>query len=222
MKEYSDGSVKYLVRYPEGFAEDRKYPVIMFLHGSGTRAQEFTKLRKGPLFAAIEKYKDFPFIIVAPLCTENTWFDLWDGIKQLVRDVAALPYVDETRFYLMGSSMGGYATWQLAMSMPEYFAAIVPICGGGMYWNAGRLIDVPVWAFHGALDKTVLLEESEKMVNKVNEKGGNAKLTIYPENYHNAWSDTFANYEVFSWLLQHQKTVSRQLEDSFTDAVKFG
>ena len=75
----------------------------------------------------------------------------------------------------MGASMGGYGTWQLAMSMPKFFAAIVPICGGGMYWNAGRLINTPIWAFHGAKDPTVLCVESEKMVNHVNALGGKAK-----------------------------------------------
>ena len=66
-----------------------------------------------------------------------------------------------------------------AMSMPEYFAAIIPICGGGMCWNCIRLKDVPIWAFHGALDDTVLPEESMHMVAAVNRNGGNAKITVY-------------------------------------------
>jgi hypothetical protein len=76
--------------------------------------------------------------------------------------------------------MGGYGTWHIAMSLPNYFAAIVPICGGGMYWNAARLVNVPAWAFHGEADSAVYCEESKKMVDAVNAKGGNAKLTIFP------------------------------------------
>ncbi len=128
--------------------------------------------------------RDYPFMLVAPQCNKNTWFDLMDSLKKLVYLLADDETVDEKRIYLMGLSMGGYGTWQLAMSIPEMFAAIVPICGGGMYWNAGRLANVPVWAFHGKLDTTVFVEESEKMVNAVNAKGGNAKLTIYPELKH--------------------------------------
>lgn len=104
----------------------------------------------------------------------------------------------------MGVSMGGYAAWQLAMSMLEYFAAMVPICGGEMYWNAERLVNVPVWAFHGGKDPIVHLEESVKMVDAVNSFGGNAKLTVYPENEHDAWNDTYSNPQVFNWLLQHR------------------
>jgi predicted peptidase len=101
--------------------------------------------------------------------------------------------------------MGGYGTWQLAVSVPDAFAAMIPVCGGGMYWDAGRLKKIPIWAFHGALDKTVLPEESLKMVAAVNGKGGKAKLTIYPNNAHDAWTDTYSNPEVYAWLLEHTK-----------------
>ena len=122
----------------------------------------------------------------------------------------------------MGASMGGYATWQLAMSMPDYFAAIVPICGGGMYWNAGRLVNIPIWAFHGEQDTTVFLEESEKMVDAVNRRGGNAKFTVYPYNGHDAWSDTYSNWEVYEWLLQHRKNTSKDIIEHFSNPNIYG
>ena len=62
------------------------------------------------------------------------------------------------------SKYGGYTVWQMAMSHPKWFAAIIPICGGGMYWNASRLKNMKVWAFHGSNDPVVYCEESKKMV----------------------------------------------------------
>lgn len=75
--------------------------------------------------------------------------------------------------------MGGYTAWMTAMTKPEVFAALIPVCGG-MCWDAGKLKSIPIWAFHGALDTTVFVTESINMVNAVNNSGGNAKLTIYP------------------------------------------
>ena len=118
--------------------------------------------------------------------------------------------------------MGGYTVWQLGMSMPEVFAAMVPICGGGMYWNAGRLANVPVWAFHGAKDPTVFVEESKKMVDAVNACGGNARLTIYPENGHDSWTDTLTNPEVFKWLLEQENKNEIELVDKYTDPKIYG
>ena len=222
MAELRCGKLRYLVRYPEGFKESEKYPVILFLHGAGSRGDDFEKLKFNPYFIITEKHTDFPFITVAPLCSENSWFDLLAELKQLVIKTISEPFVDEDRIYVMGVSMGGYGTWQLAMSMPECFAAIVPICGGGMYWNAGRLINVPVWAFHGAKDQTVFAEESEKMVKRINECGGNAKLTIYPENTHDAWSDTYANPDVFAWLLEHKNENVKTLVNKYDNQEIYG
>lgn len=222
MRELQLGKLRYVVRYPKGYDKNKKYPVIIFLHGAGTRGNDISVLSSGGFFSITERYENFPFISIAPLCSENTWFDVWEQLKSLVEVIAQCPFVDNTRMYLMGGSMGGYATWQLAMSMPDYFAAIVPICGGGMYWNAGRLINVPVWAFHGAKDTTVLPEESVKMVDAINKLGGKAKLTIYQENGHDAWSDTFSNYNVFSWLLENQINNNLMHIDKYNNPQKHG
>ena len=161
-------------------------------------------------------------MVAAPLCSEDCWFDMLETLKEWASVMAAHPFVDAERVYLMGNSMGGYASWQLGMSLPSLFAAIVPICGGGMYWNAGRLSSVPVWAFHGEKDTTVFVEESKKMVAAVNARGGNAKLTLYPENGHDAWTDTYRNPEVFSWLLAQKKQKAVADSGEYNDQKKYG
>ena len=223
MEHFNFEGLEYLIQYPKGFDPERPHPTILLLHGAGTRGRDLKIVEKNAFFAVTAQHADFPFVVVAPQCSENTWFDLWERLEKLVLHVTSLPFVDSNRLYLMGPSMGGYATWQLAMSMPEYFAAIVPICGGGMYWNAGRLLEVPVWAFHGEKDTVVFPEESRKMVNRVNDWGGHARLTVYPENAHDAWSDTYANPEVFAWLLSHRRGgKAAELTDRFRDSKTYG
>ncbi len=222
MTEVKFHNIRCLLKKPKGFACSKKYPVLLFLHGAGTRGNDISKLPRNPFFKLTELHRDFPFVTIAPLCEEDTWFDAFDELKLLVKDILELSYADNDRIYLMGTSMGGYATWQLAMSMPECFAAIVPICGGGMYWNAGRLANVPVWAFHGGKDQVVFPEESVKMVDAVNRCKGNAKLTIYPENGHDAWSDTYSNPQVFAWLLEHKKQCGSQRTDGYNDSERYG
>ena len=215
-------SVNYIIRFPKEYESEKRYPLIIFLHGAGTRGTDVQVLRSNPYFIITEEYQEFPFITVAPQCSADTWFDLFETLQELTRFIANEPYVDKTRIYLMGASMGGYGTWQLAMSMPEYFAAICPICGGGMYWNAYRLANVPVWAFHGKMDDTVFVEESVKMVNAVNSCGGKARLTVYPENAHDAWSDTYKNPEVFEWLLSCKNENAMELTNQYKDSVYYG
>lgn len=216
-------NLQYLIKYPKDFSNEKTYPVLFFLHGAGTRGKDINNVVNNVFMNCINNHNDLPFVVVAPLCSEDTWFDLWEHLERLVSHICGLPFADNNAIYLTGNSMGGYGAWQLGMSMPHIFAAIAPVCGGGMYWNAGRLKNVPVWAFHGALDKTVLPEESEKMVNAVNKNGGNAKLTVYPDAAHDAWTPTYSNREVFEWMLSHKKGETKsELTNKYTDQTKFG
>ncbi len=214
--------MQYVVAYPDSYNKDKKYPLLIYMHGAGTRGTNTELLVKSVFLAGYESQPEHPFLVVMPLCHQNTWFDLFETLKGFMERLRRRPDVDDRRVYLTGASMGGYATWQLAMSMPEVFAAIVPVCGGGMYWNVARLEKVPVWAFHGGKDQTVLPRESEILVERLKQKGGNAKLTIYPENGHNAWTDTYYNSEVYGWLLSHQKKEYGVGADEYTDAQIFG
>ena len=216
------GELKYVIRYPHSYEPGKKFPLIIFLHGAGSRGDDINNVKTNPYFNIVENHLDFPFITVAPQCSQNTWFDMFEDLKRLVYKISTEDFTDKKRIYLVGASMGGYATWQLAMSMPELFAAIVPICGGGMYWNAGRLVNLPIWAFHGAKDTVVYKEESMKMVDAVNSCGGNAKLTIYPENGHDAWSNTYGNIDVFNWLLTNKNKNDEKIIDEFKDGNIYG
>ena len=221
-EHYTLDGMRYLVSFPKGFDAARTYPTILFLHGAGTRGTDMSVLEDGAIFHELAKREELPFVVVAPLCSENTWFDLFEHLRQLVKEVAAADFADSSRIYAIGASMGGYATWQLGMSLPDTFAAIVPICGGGMYWNAPRLKNVPVWAFHGEKDNVVLVEESKKMVAALSRAGGNVKMTLYPEAAHDAWSETYQNGEVFRWLLSHQKGGTSNEKDAFSDSKIYG
>jgi hypothetical protein len=89
---------------------------------------------------------------------------------------------------------------------PELFAAIVPICGGGFSWNAAMLKNTPVWAFHCVDDGVVPCWATLDVVEHVKQYAeSEVKLTIYPENSHDAWTSTYQNQEVYDWLLKLKK-----------------
>ncbi|MBW8035084.1 MAG: prolyl oligopeptidase family serine peptidase [Planctomycetes bacterium] len=197
----------YLFYLPEGYGkEDHAWPLMIFLHGVGESGSDLERVKShGPAKMAAEN-RNLPFIIASPQCPKGKWWPNQQAkVMALVDEIVENYNVDESRIYLTGLSMGGYGTWSIACINPDRFAAIVPICGGGTPYIAGNLKNVPVWAFHGAKDKTVRLRESQKMVDKVNRKGGDAKLTVYPEAGHDSWTETYNNEEVYKWLLSHSK-----------------
>ncbi|MBQ0083266.1 MAG: prolyl oligopeptidase family serine peptidase [Clostridiales bacterium] len=214
-------AMRYVERKPANFDENEKYPVLIYLHGAGTRGGDINHLKQNFIFGVLDKFTDFPFVVIAPLCEGSTWFDYGETLREFSRFIQTVSYCDETRIYLAGNSMGGFGTWALALSIPEVFAAAVPICGGGTYWDAGRLCNVPIWAFHGGKDDIVPLDESVRMVNAVNKWGGNARLTVYENNGHDAWTDTFSNPELYKWLLSNTKQ-SAKIKSFENDQKKYG
>ncbi len=215
---------QYVIRFPKNYTPEEKYPVIIFLHGAGTRGPDIEGLKRNSIFTITENYEDFPFIIVAPHCVgeENSWTDFFETLKRFVHFISGSEFTDPERLYCIGNSMGGYGAWQLGLSMPEYFAAIVPICGGGMYWDAPRMVNVPIWAFHGAKDTAIYPDESQKMVDRINIFGGKAKLTIYPECEHDSWTKTYSNPEVFKWLLEHKNENTKEIVNLYDNSKDFG
>ena len=210
----------YSIRYPESISTDQKHPLVIYLHGAGGRGRDTGAIENHSIFEKVEKYcKDA--VAVVPQCYADTWFDIFEQLKAFVVAMSRMECVDPTRVYVMGASMGGYTTWQIGMSLPEIVAAIVPICGGGMYWNAGRLKNTGVWAFHGRLDHVVSCSESEKMVEAVNQKGGNAKLTIYEGVKHDSWVPAQDCEEMWQWLLS-SRLQYETTQNEYNDIVKFG
>lgn len=217
------GKLQYIVKKP-GKPEE-KNPAIIFLHGAGTRGTNIGVLERNCFFGGKSRIndEDSPFMVFAPLCSRDSWFDVFEQLQDFVKMVASHPAVDRDRLYLVGTSMGGYGSWQLAMTMPEYFAALVPVCGGGMSWNAKRLVHIPVWAFHGKEDKTVPPEQSIFMVDALNSVGGKARLTLLENTAHSSWEYAYAQQELFDWMLEQRNantSVGMNLE--YADSKQFG
>lgn len=122
-------------------------------------------------------------------------------MKELIDFIVREYNIDTNRISITGISMGGFGTWEMALTYPNFFAAIAPVCGGGMSWRAGALKNLPIWAFHGDADNVVPIKNSVEMVNAVIAAGGNAKLTVFHNVTHNSWDEAYTSSNVVEWLV---------------------
>lgn len=197
--------MNYLLYLPKNYnTAQEKIPLLLFLHGSGERGNDINLVKTHGPAKLIEQGKDFPFIVVSPQCPENVWWST-DDLSALIDDVVQKYNVDEKRIYVTGLSMGGFGTWALAEKYPDKFAAIAPVCGGGNPLTICKIGKLPVWVFHGAKDPVVPIKESQQMVDALKKCGNEAKLTVYPEAGHDAWTETYSNPELYDWLLKQKK-----------------
>jgi predicted peptidase len=218
----------YLVSQPGGSVSGaaRRSPLILFLHGSAERGTQVEDVaRQGlpkflagpadlsPAERALGNNVAERFTVIAPQCAP---YEVWDEpmLLTLLDDVARDFPVDADRVYLTGMSMGGFGAWMLGMRHPQRFAALVPICGGGRIADVRQAAEnqraalqrLGVWAFHGARDRIVPVEESVRMIDALKHAGArDVNLTVYPEGDHDAWTAGFGHPALYEWLLRHSR-----------------
>ncbi len=223
---------RYVVYLPETWSKDQKWPVILFLHGSGERGTEGLDQTQVGLPAAIRLHPErWPFVVVMPQVPFNHHH--WTDPDMMQTAMAALDAEerefdgDPDRTYLTGLSLGGYGVWEVARTYPRTFAAIAPVCGGIFWsyqpsrWNeqttlpeeyARVLRREPVWIFHGADDPVVSPRQSELMFDALKTADGNVRFFEYASVKHNVWEKAYANPDLPRWLLQHTLSSDARLQ----------
>ena len=219
---------KYQVFVPDNWTPKQKWPVILFLHGSGERADDGLQQTDIGIGSAIRSDRSLvPAIVVMPQCRKNLW---WVEPPMTELAIATLEaatkefHGDTSRTYLTGLSMGGYGTWYLAQKYPGRFAALVVICGGIhppaatlkahpelIKWApedgpksyaeaAARIGKVPVWLFHGADDEIVPVTESQRMQAAMKQVGAEVHYTEFAGVKHVSWDKAYDDPKLFPWL----------------------
>ena len=195
----------YLLYLPPDYDKQESWPLLLFLHGAGERGSDLNLVKKHGPPKLIAAGKNFPFIVVSPQCPKDkSWEPL--ELVALLEEISRKYKVDPDRVYVTGLSMGGFGTWCLAAYAPHRFAAIAPICGGGETFWTKQFVHLPVWAFHGAKDPGVPVERSQAMVDALKKNGGDARLTVYPDAGHDAWTATYDNPQFYEWLLAQKRS----------------
>lgn len=208
--------VRYLEYLPPTYKTDainaadggHGWPLVLFLHGAGERGEDVNKVKVHGPPKLVAQGKDFPFILISPQAPTDSW---WDAgvLGGLLDEIERTHQIDRDRVYVTGLSMGGFGTWELARRYPSRFAAIAPICGGTDATLTARnqaFKTLPVWAFHGDADPVIPVSRSAEAIDAL-QKAGNAeaKITVYPGVGHDSWTATYANPELYAWLLSHKR-----------------
>lgn len=197
---------RYLIDLPAGYDEnpDRKWPLVIFLHGSGEGGTDLNLLRRQGLPKLIAQGQQFPFILVSPQAPKN--YLLGTQVVEVLDEVARKYRVDADRVILTGLSMGGNSTWFTALEFPDRFAAIVPIAASGDPGGAARLKRVPTWYFVGARDTNIKLERAQQMVEAMKAAQVPFQFTLYLDASHaQTWEKAYADPELYRWMMNQKR-----------------
>ena len=219
----------YRMSVPQFPEAGKKYPLILFLHGSGECGTDNEKQIKAGLPVLMSNLLKQPekVIVVAPQCQNGNW---WVGklafdpnyaaarepsgsmevALALCRNAVTTGLADSNRLYVTGLSLGGFGTWDAIQREPTLFAAAVPICGGGDIRRVQPIKKLPIWVFHGRMDKNVPVDCSRRMVESLKQAGNRSVLYTESETgEHNVWDAAYANPELLEWLLKQTRVQAK-------------
>jgi predicted peptidase len=196
----------YLLYLPKRYSATKAaYPLVIYLHGGAQKGSDLNKLKTYGLPHLVDQGREFDFIIASPQCPEGKFWSTDNWFDSLYAEVTTKYRVDPKRIYLTGISMGGYGTWQTAIAYPDKFAAILPLCGGcDDSTQICRIKQVPVWTFHGTADDMIPMDETERLVRRLNQCNGNVTFTKLEKEGHGI-QYLYERAEIYDWLLRQHK-----------------
>lgn len=220
--EVSGEKYAFSVYVPPEYSNERAWPVVLFLHGSGERGKDGLLQTEVGIATAIRRHRDWcPAIVVMPQCRPDKWWteSMADMALKCLEDVSRTYRLDPDRVYLTGLSLGGYGSWLIGSRYASKFAAIVPICGffgrpdqpadaETLKKLAESLKGTPVWCFHGTKDRAVNVARDQEIVAALKEAGGAVKYTEYPDGEHNVWDRAYGDKKLWDWMLAQKRSPS--------------
>ncbi len=218
----SGDSILYRFLIPDGYDSNKKYPLVILLHGVGERGDnnESQLVHGAKAFATPEARKKYPAFVMVPQCPKGkTWSPFRVRKPELrskptkimtlllaaLQDVKKNYSIDADRLYMTGLSMGGFGVFDIMMRHPEMVAAAAVVCGGGDTAFVSQIKNIPLWMFHGANDNIVDPTFSHIMIDALEKLGSTPKYTEYPGVSHDSWNNAYAEADLLPWLFSQKK-----------------
>lgn len=228
---HHNDTLPYRLLLPLNYDAAKKYPLIIFLHGSGERGNdnEAQLVHGADLFLRDSIRKKYPAIVVFPQCAAESYWsnvdrkedaqgeerytyqtggkptDAMNLLLKLIKRLTIKYPVEKKQIYVGGLSMGGMGTFEIVWRQPKMFAAAFPICGGADAESAKKFLKTSWWIFHGAKDDVVLPQFSERIVAALKKLNADVRFSLYPDANHNSWDSAFAEPELMPWLFSKRK-----------------
>jgi predicted peptidase len=216
------GMMRYRLFVPDGLDPQKQYPIIVWLHGAGGMGVDNFRQLADDQVPGTQTWTEpanqtkHPAFVLAPQSSvgwlaqpqsrrPNTLGPPLRFVLAILDSLSRQYRIDQKRIYVAGQSDGGYGVWDLIANRPDRFAAAVILCGAGDPARAPRLVNLPLWVFHGSADPMVPVAEARRMVEAIRKAGGNPRYTEYKGVGHEIWSRVFAEPGLVEWLFaQHR------------------
>ena len=212
-------SIPFLLFTPKTIGS-QKVPIVWFIPGNGELGPDLTKqFHQKTIFEVVtsdefqRKHPCYLFVVVPPekqsmLRGTNSMRlhlmgDLMNDALFNVIAASKAPVIDKERIYLTGLSFGATAVYDFAQKIPDRFAAVMPVAsyGGERNFHPERAADY--WHFYNEKNSQLSPRHDDLMAflqHHVETRGGEFKISTFPDEGHNAWDKAWREEAVWDWM----------------------
>ena len=223
-----DTEQPYGLYIPKNYNPEKKYPLVMMLHGAGSNhrlamrrvfgksnREDETDVEATRYFP---EWEDVDFIVASPYARGTAGYqgipekDVYDVLS----DVKKRFNIDEDRTYLTGLSMGGGGALWIGLTRPDIWAAIAPVCPAppaGTIDLVANATNFPVHFFHGDKDPVVPVQGTRDWVAKMQDLGVDVSYKEFVDVKHDSWVSAYDAEYIFGWF--------DQIRNKFPNEVKY-
>ncbi len=227
--EVDDTEQPYGLYLPQGFNQNKKYPLVIMLHGAGSNhrlalRRVFGKSNQGgetdvEATRYFPAWQDVEYIVASPYARGTMGYQgiAEKDVYDVLADVKRRFPIEDDRVYLTGLSMGGGGTLWLGLSRPDVWAALAPVCPAppeGTAELAPNALHVPMHIFHGDADPVVAPAGVRDWVTRLRELETKVEYTEYPGVGHNSWENAYQDGFIFKWFEKFRR-------ERFPNRVRF-
>lgn len=203
----------YTIKIPENYDTSKKYPLLVFLHGSGRSDEN--------MFTSHPYLSNGDFIQLAPYArgkshfygTINSQIDINEAIKNVIENYS----IDTSNIILSGFSMGGYGVYRTFVEKPNLYKGLVIFSGlpkvgffqkskNGKYpnflkrKNLEKFSGIPIFIYHGTNDLNCSYKLTKEFINKLTTAGAEVKFFFSEGTGHSPPRDEEILAKYYEWL----------------------
>lgn len=221
-----------LLQLPDDYGRtNKRYPLIIFLHGKSKSGTDLAKLtldgipywlNRGARLDAVNPVDKrlYKFIVVAPQAPN--WGLAPSSINLVLNDIIARYRIDSSRIYITGYSAGGWATIMAITdnaTLSKRFAAAVPMSPSAIdnantrHFKMVADANIHCWYFAGS-EEVHFRENAERYIDSTDKyKSGLTRITDTNAGHH-TWKpfydphyrDSVTNMSIYQWMLQYKRS----------------
>lgn len=199
----------FRLKFPRSYSTpdsiNKKYPVMLFLHGAGEvgcPSNNGVYNNEKQLYLGAALFRDFVnnnlfdgFLLYPQMVNAEGCWGSWgttasanfSAVIGIIDSLAKYARADIDRVLCNGLSGGGYGAWRIADAFPQRIARIIPSAAAGSTNNRNNFVHIPIWFATGGKDPDPTPAQADYSFNRMKEIGADIRYTRYPELGHAVW-----------------------------------